>query len=228
MIIGNGLIAKSFKNFDLPDVVFFASGVSNSLEDRKEEFNREEKLLRKTIEENKEKLFIYFSTCSIYDSSKNTSSYVNHKLKMEYIVENLSHQYLVLRVSNVVGKGGNKNTLINYLISAIKSHEVINVYTKATRNLIDIQDLVQITYKLINQGEKNKIFNIAYIYGYHITEILEIIENFLSLTPNIRLLNEGNSYLIDIRYIEDHFKKNNLLDKKRYLQNILEKYFDKD
>jgi hypothetical protein len=48
MIVGNGLIANLFKNDDREKVVFFASGVSNSLETEKSAFLREENLLRNT------------------------------------------------------------------------------------------------------------------------------------------------------------------------------------
>ena len=64
MIVGNGLIANLFRENDSENVVFFASGVSNSLETDKSAFLREENLLRKTLEENPEKIFIYFSTVS--------------------------------------------------------------------------------------------------------------------------------------------------------------------
>ncbi|WP_333850847.1 hypothetical protein [Epilithonimonas sp.] len=70
MIIGRGLIASLFRDMDQENIIFFASGVSNSLETSPEEFLREENLIRKTFTENPDKLFIYFSTCSIYDSSK--------------------------------------------------------------------------------------------------------------------------------------------------------------
>ena len=63
MIVGNGLIANLFKNEDRENVVFFASGVSNSLETEKSAFLREENLLRKHLTENPEEIFIYFSTC---------------------------------------------------------------------------------------------------------------------------------------------------------------------
>jgi nucleoside-diphosphate-sugar epimerase len=94
------------------------------LETDKSAFLREENLLRKTIKENPNKIFIYFSTCSIYDSSKNGSSYVNHKLKMEQIVEELANQFLILRVSNAVGKGGNPNLLMNYLVNAFQEEKL--------------------------------------------------------------------------------------------------------
>ena len=48
MIVGNGLIANLFREKDRENVVFFASGVSNSLETEKSAFLREENLLRNT------------------------------------------------------------------------------------------------------------------------------------------------------------------------------------
>ena len=51
MIIGNGLIANAFLDCDNPDVVFFASGVSNSLEKDNANFLREQTLLEKIIAE---------------------------------------------------------------------------------------------------------------------------------------------------------------------------------
>lgn len=120
MIIGSGLIASLFTNHDREDCIFFASGVSNSLETKKSEFLREENLIRKTIGENPEKTFAYFSTCSIYDLSKTESPYVLHKLKMEQIIAEHNSKYIIFRVSNAVGKGGNPNLLMNYLIRSVK------------------------------------------------------------------------------------------------------------
>ena len=51
MIIGNGLIASLFNEYDKENVVFFASGVSNSSETRREEFLREENLIQKILSE---------------------------------------------------------------------------------------------------------------------------------------------------------------------------------
>ena len=79
---------SAFIEFDLPEVIFFASGVSNSSEISEKEFNREENLIHKILGDNPQKQFVYFSTCSIYDSSKNGSPYVLHKLKMEQIIIN--------------------------------------------------------------------------------------------------------------------------------------------
>lgn len=225
MIIGNGLIASLFTDCDQENIIFFASGVSNSLETKKEEFLREENLIRKTIAENPNKVFIYFSTCSIYDSSKTESQYVLHKLKMEQIITQLCYQYLILRLSNAVGNGGNPNLLINYLVRSVKNSETINVHTKATRNFIDTEDIKNIVIQLIKNKNFNKIINIAYPENYTIIEILEILERFFQIKPTLNLVKSGSGYLIDIPDIQDYFNQHSLTNKEAYLHKILEKYY---
>lgn len=225
MIIGNGLIASLFKDSDREDVVFFASGVSNSLETNPAQFLREENLIIKTIEENPEKTFIYFSTCSIYDSSKTGSDYVLHKLKMEQIIKNTVEKYVILRVSNAVGKGGNPNLLMNYLVRSAHSGETVSVHTKATRNLIDAEDVKNITLSLLAGNNLNRIVNVAYIWNYTIIEILEIIETFFHLSLNLNLIREGSGYEINVPDVENYFSENHLTNKVIYLCKILEKYY---
>ena len=225
MIIGNGLIANLFRENDRENVVFFASGVSNSLETDKSAFLREENLIRKTIKENPNKIFIYFSTCSIYDSSKNGSSYVNHKLKMEQIVEELANQFLILRVSNAVGKGGNPNLLMNYLVNAFHQEKEITVHTLATRNLIDADDVKNITLKFINENSFNKIINVAYLENFSTIQILEILEKHFNKTAKTYLVKSGQSYLISIPEAEAYFAENKLTEKKEYLLRIIKRYY---
>ncbi len=225
MIVGNGLIASLFTECDQENIIFFASGVSNSLETKKEEFLREENLIKKTIAENPNKVFIYFSTCSIYDSSKAESQYVLHKLKMEQIIIQLCPQYLILRLSNAVGNGGNPNLLMNYLVRSVKNNEIINVHTKATRNLIDVEDIKNITNQLIDKQYFNKIINIAYPENYTIIEILEIMEKFYQTKLYLNLVKSGSGYGIDTHDVESYFIQHALTNKETYLHKILEKYY---
>lgn len=225
MIVGKGLIASLFINQDRENTIFFASGVSNSLETRVEEFLREENLIKNTITENPDKIFIYFSTCSIYDSSKTGSDYVLHKLKMEQLIKKSCNQFLILRVSNAVGKGGNPNLLMNYIVNAVKNNETINVHIKATRNLIDAEDVKNITFNLLDKQYLNKIINVAYTQNYSIIEILEIIERFYDIKPQINLIRSGSGYDIQVSDIEEYFYKNNMIDKEKYIYNVLHKYF---
>ncbi len=225
MIVGNGLIASLFTECDQENIIFFASGVSNSLETKKEEFLREENLIKKTIIENPNKVFIYFSTCSIYDSSKVESQYVLHKLRMEQIIIQLCPQYLILRLSNAVGNGGNPNLLMNYLVRSVKNNEIINVHTKATRNLIDVEDIKNITNQLIDKQYFNKIINIAYPENYTIIEILEIMEKFYQTKLYLNLVKSGSGYAIDTHDVESYFIQHALTNKETYLHKILEKYY---
>ena len=225
MIVGNGLIANLFRENDRENVVFFASGVSNSLETEKSAFLREENLLRKHLTENPKKIFIYFSTCSIYDSSKNGSLYVNHKLKMERLVEDLAKEYVILRVSNAVGKGGNPNLLMNYLVNSVKEEKIINVHTLATRNLIDADDVKNITLKFINENSFNKIINVAYLENFSTIQILEILEKHFNKTAKTSLVKSGQSYLISIPEAEAYFAENKLTEKKEYLLRIIKRYY---
>ncbi|SMC61286.1 NAD-dependent epimerase/dehydratase family protein [Moheibacter sediminis] len=225
MIIGNGLVANAFREHDRENVVFFASGVSNSLEKDEAQFQREEDLIRKTISENPDVLFVYFSSCSIYDSSKIDSHYVNHKLNMEHLIATENDKYLIARVSNAVGKGGNQNTLINYLINSIQNQVEIKVHIDATRNQIDVYDVTQIILGLIDSNKLNKIVNVAYVNNYPILEIITIVEEFLGKKGNLILEKKGQGYSIDIPDAMGYFKQNNLLDREKYLQGILQKYY---
>lgn len=225
MKIGRGLLASLFTDYDREDTIFFASGVSNSLENRPEEFAREEHLIKQTIADNPEKIFVYFSTCSIYDSSKTGSDYVLHKLKMEQLIKNACEKYLILRVSNAVGKGGNPNLLMNYLVRSIKNNETINVHTKATRNLVDADDIKNITFALLENQTLNRIVNVAYFQNYAIIEILEIIERFYNTKLNLNLIKSGSGYDINVPEVEDYFRNNGLTNKESYLTRILEKYY---
>ncbi|KQT15510.1 NAD-dependent epimerase [Chryseobacterium sp. Leaf404] len=227
MITGNGLIAKSLQSIDSDGVLFFASGVSNSLETRSSEFEREHTLLKKNIEENPDKTFVYFSTCSIYDSSKNNSHYVLHKLKMEQIISDLCDHYFILRVSNAVGNGGNPNLLVNYLVREIENQKKITVHTKATRNLIDVSDVCAITKDVLENFSPNQIINMAYLQNFSIIEITETISDILKAEPNLQLQNEGSGYAIEVSKIENYFRQNNLTDKEQYLRNLISKYYQK-
>jgi len=225
MIKGNGLIANAFKNSDSDEAVFFASGVSNSLETDENQFLREETLIKKTIRENPGKTFVYFSTCSIYDSSKNASPYVNHKLNMEHLVSVECENYLIARASNAVGKGGNQNTLANYFVRSIQNQKPINVHIHATRNLIDVEDIVNIVLEIIESGNLNRIVNVAYLSNYSPMEIISAVERHLSAKAILNLSEKGQSYSVDIPEVESYFERNNLWNKDNYLKNMLEKYY---
>jgi hypothetical protein len=126
MIIGDGDLACALKEttWNDRDLLYFASGVSNSSEIRESEYQREKDLL---LAQDKHRHIVYFSSLSIFYAS---GRYQLHKLEMEKLVkENFPH-YCIVRLGNI-SWGCNPNTVINFLKNKIKNnepYEVQNVY----------------------------------------------------------------------------------------------------
>jgi hypothetical protein len=114
MKIGNGDIAQAL--IDRDDVIFFASGVSDSRCEDIGEYLREELLLvdiynRYYVRGTQIKSLFYFSSIAInmYDSK-----YFIHKRSMERMVRELFMDCVILRIGNITW-GNNPNTFLNYL-----------------------------------------------------------------------------------------------------------------
>lgn len=106
MIIGHGDIASV-----LPQTsrfLFFASGVSNSQEDRESEYHREMELL---LNQPRNRRIVYFSSLAVFYSD---TRYTQHKLAMEAAIKNFFPAYNIVRLGNI-DWGTNPHTLINYL-----------------------------------------------------------------------------------------------------------------
>lgn len=134
MIVGRGDIAKVLGPVDRKDLIFFASGVSNSRETRESEYKREVDLL---LEQDKSKKLVYFSSLCVFYSK---SRYASHKKHMEDLIKENFPKYIVLRLGNITW-GNNTHTLINFFKHKIKKgedFEVKNTY----RYLIDKDELL--------------------------------------------------------------------------------------
>lgn len=107
MIIGSGDIAQALKEIDMDNILFFASGVSNSSENRKEVYQRELSLLE-SMDTNKH--LVYFSSLCVYYSD---SVYAHWKRTMEMKVRNRFTTSTIVRLGNITW-GTNKNTIINW------------------------------------------------------------------------------------------------------------------
>ena len=117
MIIGNGDIASVLPSRQ--DLLFFASGVSNSQETNESEYQRELNLL---LTQNRESHVVYFSTLSIFYKS---SRYTTHKRVMEELVKRNFNTYTIIRIGNITW-GNNPYTFINAY--KLKPYDVKNEY----------------------------------------------------------------------------------------------------
>jgi hypothetical protein len=118
MIIGRGDIASILN--DREGAIFFVSGVSNSLEKRESEYEREYKLLS---EQDKTKCIFYISSITIDNKEKfEISRYLQHKKQIEDYIKSSFKNYNIIRIGNI-SWGSNPNTFLNYIKSKVKNNE---------------------------------------------------------------------------------------------------------
>ncbi|MBO9593652.1 MAG: NAD-dependent epimerase/dehydratase family protein [Niabella sp.] len=227
MIIGNGMIAKRFSDYQQQDdFVVFASGVSNSKSQRGTDYAREMDLLQATLANHKSKHLVYFSTCSIYDPTEAASHYVQHKLQVEDYIRRNAETFHIFRVSNVVGASGNPNTIFNYYINHIRANTNFDIWMHASRNLIDIDDVFALVNYILKQGlYQNAITNIANRKSYHVLSVVKAIEQFLQQEGSYTLVERGSSFEIDVSATTGIAQLLQIDFGPDYLTRLLQKYF---
>lgn len=220
------MIAQRFNSYSSDEnLLIFASGVSDSKSTDFRAYERETNLLERTISEYPDKLLVYFSTCSIYDPAENDSAYVTHKRKMEDLIQMNATAYNVFRVSNVVGKSANPNTVFSFFINHIRNKIPFSVWTNATRNLIDIDDLYCIAHYILENGLlKNKVINVANPQSYYVPEIVTAIENHYGIKGDYTMIMKGSGFEIDNSSIQSVLSEVNVTFDEKYLKKLLDKY----
>ena len=225
MIVGNGLIATSFRNwFESEDkVLVFASGVSNSNETDSRNFAREEALLRHYLAL-AEYHFIYFSTCSIDDLDRARTAYVQHKRRMEDLVRT-AERFQIFRLPQIVGRTPNPHTLANYLCRKIRAGESFKVWRKARRNLIDVDDVAKIVAHMITEVRYHQsTVNIANTISNCVTDIVDIFERVLKRKAVYEVVDAGASYPIDVTASSESARLVGIQFGEDYLLRMIEKY----
>jgi len=223
MIVGNGQLAQQFKSFENDeDVIIFASGVANSNCTDANEFEREKKLLLATLKNNKEKKFVYFSSCALSAKKYALNEYYIHKQNMEKIIKEHCNYYYIFRIPQLFGEIKKHPTLINYLFYSIKEDKKITIYKGAFRYLIDIEDVYTIVTEVIKHHKGEITLDIANTYRYSIVEILEILEKLAGKKAHYKMIDKDDAYELDLsplnniifQYnIEINFSKSYLHDK---------------
>jgi len=224
MIIGDGLIASAFKDYsNNEDIIIFASGVSNSQEINQKNFIRERLMLLKVVQKNK--LLIYFSTCSLYDKSLEKTPYISHKLYMETIVK-CSKRFIIFRLPQVVGKSKNLSTLTNYLYRAISENIRFPLWQNAYRNIIDIDDIKKIADIFIKDSlAQGSTINIANPFMISMHELVKIFENLLHKKAKYDLVNKGSDFKIDTAISKSVAQKLKINFEDRYIEKVITKYY---
>ena len=163
MKIGHGDMASVLPERD--DLLFFASGVSNSLEERESEYKREIDLL---LKQNKNKHIVYFSSLSVFYKD---SRYTKHKIQIERLIKEKFKHYTIFRLGNITW-GTNPHTIINSFRDKIKKGQKLEIrdeyrYITDKEEFLHWLDLIPLWNCEMNvTGQKMKIKDLINKYGY--------------------------------------------------------------
>lgn len=227
MIVGTGQLAYTFKEYDIDDIVFFASGVANSNCIDNNEFEREKKLLLSILKTNTNKSFIYFSSCALSVSEYSKNSYYQHKIDMENIIKENSTNYYIFRLPQLFGDLKKHSTLINFIYNSILHNKKLNIYDKAYRYVIEINDVKALVLGYLKYSQPCVTVDIANPYRYKVTDIVKVIEKILNKKADIELKDMKDGYILNTLEMESFIKKNliKVFFSKDYLyEKLKEKY----
>lgn len=146
MIIGNGNIAKVLEDRD--DIVFFASGVSNSSCTDENEYIREFNLL-KTVPLDSH--IVYFSNLGIYYKK---DRYTKHKQDIEEYIRNNFKSYTIVRIE-VCEWVKTPYTILNVFKSQLSQGIEPTIYD-TTRYVLSLEEFLY-WIRLIQSGVKNEM-----------------------------------------------------------------------
>lgn len=229
IIIGRGMLAKAFENLPDSNALIFASGVSNSSEKRRSEFTREIDYLIKCCNEFPDKKLLYFSS---YAAENGNSFYDRHKMNIESLIQDVSNDFLIFRLPQVVGFSNN-DTLFNYLIKSVCRNEQIVIYRNAYRSLLDVIDLVRVVSLIISSEAVNKVIPVGPASPKSIIEILRRIELVVGVEANVCFVDAGDCQSANMETLisfighDDPILRDDYQDKVivKYAENIIEKEF---
>ena len=226
MIVGSGMMAQAFSAFaHQPDVLVFASGVSDSMEARDAAFARERELLSHALAAHREALLLYFGTCSVYDPDRRETPYVRHKLAMEELISTAPNPWMVLRLPLAIGPGHRGNALANYLYERIQRGEPFDVWAGATRYPIDVVDTFRIASRLLaDRALWRRRINVA-LRAYRVMDFVAILERIVAKRARYNLLHKGRPYEVHCPELASLAGELQLDMSEGYLEKVLRKYF---
>lgn len=210
MIVGNGQLAKVFKNSVLSNTVIFASGVSNSNTTDIKQFEREKNLLLDTLKKNKNKKIVYFSSCALSAPEYKKNDYYNHKQEMEDLIKNHSQCFYIFRVPQLFGPLKHHKTLINFLYESILNDQKFQLYDEAYRYVIEINDVKEIVEAFLKFSKSSIIIDIANPHKYKVTDIVNIFEKLLNKKSRYTLIEMEDNYSLNLSILQSFIIKYNL------------------
>jgi len=211
------------------DVLIYANGNAykyKAIEDPHFDFIASVTSVAEYIHNIKFKKFILISTVDVYSdtsSLKNTyesveidedklNNYGYHKLLAENYVRHFCENYLIFRLSGLVGKGLKKNPIYDF----IHKDKKVMISKKSKMNIINTEYVAQIIFKIINLNINNETFNLASENSIYIKDLKKIL-NFDS-----EYTQKSEKYLQNYKINVNKIKKNITLSRS---EDAISEYF---
>jgi NDP-hexose 4-ketoreductase len=216
-IVGNGFLARNLRplSHKHPDMVVLAAGVSSASGTSNAEFAREVELLHEVAIrcERMGQVLVFFSTASagMYGAMDGPGTedrpvipctpYGTHKRSLEKQLHAYGTDYMVLRLSHIVGPGQPPHQLIPALVRQIRNGTV-TIGRGAVRDLIGVVDAVTIIDWLLGRDVRGETVNIASGIAVPVEHIVDHLERRLGIVPRRQYRDVYSSHTISIEKLQ--------------------------
>ncbi|HKN55232.1 MAG TPA: NAD-dependent epimerase/dehydratase family protein [Amycolatopsis sp.] len=195
-IIGRGFVAQNLREvgIDHPRTVVLATGVATTTVSSQEAYDKDAQILYDTIRRccRRGERLVYLSTASgaMYGADDCPTledgtvfpplPYGRHKLAMEAVLSRSEVDFLILRMTNLVGRAQRSHQLLPALLTQVLSGRV-RVYKGAHRDLLDVEHAIAMMDIMLSQGVSREVVNLGSGVAVPIDDILRHIERRIGL-----------------------------------------------
>ncbi|AHH95898.1 NAD-dependent epimerase/dehydratase family protein [Kutzneria viridogrisea] len=196
-IIGKGFLSRHLEaafGDRHPDTTVICAGVTRTTSAEIADFDREAALVHETVRRCKRtgRTLVFFSTasdsmygaegCSGHEDGPvyPISAYGRHKLSMEAVLASSGADWLVFRLSHIVGEGQRPHQLIPSLTAQVRTGQV-TLHRNAHRDLLDVRHMVKALEGVLAIGVRHQVINVASGVLEPIERIVDGIEQRLGV-----------------------------------------------
>ena len=140
---------------------------------------------------------------------------------MENLICDNFDDYLIFRLPQIIGYGGNKYNLFNFIREKIINGEKLDIFD-SHRSFLDVEDLRRICDYCLNINRE--IITVSEIQKSKVMDIVGYIADSLNMKPTMNILDSVEEYdSINSPIIEECINFLNL-DRANYNKIIIKKY----
>jgi nucleoside-diphosphate-sugar epimerase len=238
-VIGSGFLARNLAPLATshPGVVVAAFGVSVASGIPEADFAREATRLYDLVarcERRRERL-VFFSTASAamyaVPGEEGTedgpvfpsTAYGRHNLALEAVLAASPVDYLVLRLTHVVGPAQHARMLVPSLVRQIQSG-VVRLHRGARRDLIDVADVVMVVDRLLTAGAGRTVVNVASGTAVPIERLVDHVEAELGITADREYVRDVASQPVSVARLRRLVPEAASIGGEDYCRRVLGKY----